>query len=485
MVSRLTFSQAKVQKRTDFLHPSLLTFGLLLLFTTAALAGVGGALRILFPAAACALGGFFLYHKKQEYFLELVIWLFLITPFIRRIVDLHAGYVSVNLLMLAPYTTSSLAIIIAINQLVKTNNFKFQLPFVMAFVTIIYGLVIALFEGDLFAGTFEAITWFAPISVGLLIAMDPSLYDRYRIVFVRSLIYGFGLISCYGIFQFVAPPNWDADWMINSQMVSIGLPKPFLVRVFSTMNSPASFAQDAVFGALVVLPLRGVKLKYIALVLIGVAVLLSMARTAWLGFAAGLIFILLVSDSAKMRNDVIVAFGAIVLAIPILLSVPQVNNVLSDRLSSFSSLQSDNSYDDRLKEYSDFLNISIIEEPLGGGFGSAGVRSAYVDKGTTNEVDGAPIQIGDTLGVVCGTIYLAAILMVFVSCLKIAKEFKDNKFIVSCAAVPFAAIIMLSGANVTVGECGIYFWICVGLCFSYKQFVESKHMRKAGVFSGY
>ena len=49
------------------------------------------------------------------------------------------------------------------------------------------------------------------------------------------------LLGGYGIFQYLDPPSWDRDWMINSAMDSIGEPEPLMVRVFGTLNAPGVY----------------------------------------------------------------------------------------------------------------------------------------------------------------------------------------------------------------------------------------------------
>ena len=446
--------------------PSLITVIFLIFGTLAAFVGGGNALRLAFPAGAFLLSCYFIYLNRKDCLIELVIALFLITPFVRRVVDNTSGFQAANVLMLSPYMASLITVPIAINKLIKASNFRYQTQFYLIYIAIIYGLVIALFEDRFFAGGFEAVTWITPLSIGLIIALEPENRISYETVFVRTLLIGVPLISFYGVYQFIYPPAWDTYWMINVKMTTIGLPEPFAVRVFGTMNSPASYAQDLVFAILIIMSRHSSLLRLPALTSAAIAVLLSMVRTSWIGFIGGLICLLILGNSVKVKASVLGAVLFLTLSIPIMIQIPQVDQMLSDRFESFSSGSSDASAEDRWESYVYFFTDTIADSPLGEGFGNIGVRSAALDNGKTNSVDGAPIQIGTVLGLGFGLVYIISVGVLILAAIKIARENNADQFINACASVLVCAGLMFASGNITIGECGIFFWIVTGFCLA-------------------
>ena len=79
-------------------------------------------------------------------------------------------------------------------------------------------------------------------------------------------------------------------------IASIGQPLPYEVRVFSTMNGPASFATFTSAGLILICMLTN-RFRAMALIPGVVALLLSSYRTAWLSFAVGILFCLLFSPT--------------------------------------------------------------------------------------------------------------------------------------------------------------------------------------------
>ena len=70
--------------------------------------GLGGVGRPMFPAVAAVVAALLLRANRRSDYITFVLWLFTLTPFLRRVVDLHAGWSQVNLLMLAPYAAGLL-----------------------------------------------------------------------------------------------------------------------------------------------------------------------------------------------------------------------------------------------------------------------------------------------------------------------------------------------------------------------------------------
>jgi len=89
----------------------VLTSGLLQLGFAAAIAlalaaRLGALLQYLFPVAA-VLTAVLIERRSLTGYLSFVIWLWMLTPFVRRVADLQSGWHEPSLILLAPYGASA------------------------------------------------------------------------------------------------------------------------------------------------------------------------------------------------------------------------------------------------------------------------------------------------------------------------------------------------------------------------------------------
>ncbi len=421
--------------------------------------------RLVFPAASFLVSGFLLQRNQKARFVELVMLLFFFTPLIRRLVDVSAGFQQINLVMLAPYAAASCCIPLSINHLIRTDINRGDVPFLLIFASIFYGVDIDIFGGNLFLGVFNALTWIAPPCLGLMIIQDKQRISFYKDTFIKTALLGTFIISVYGIYQFINPPPWDIYWMANAGMTSVGLPEPYAVRIFGTMNSPEPYAQVLSFMMLVIISLSTERCSVLILGFAAIALMLSMTRTAWMGFAVGLLFLLFAGNNARTRVRTLSITAVACLTIPILLSLPEVSENLAVRFSSFFSLQQDISYADRLTSYKNYFAETFSNNLLGGGFANVGFRSSY-NGGSSVIVDGSLIEIARIYGLFFGVVYICGLCIIIFKCFWIAIKNKTDHFVGACGAVVFSAAIMLSSASTFAGECGIFAWLAVAFCLA-------------------
>ena len=433
-------------------------------WAAASTVGLGGPLRPVFPAVTALLGAWLLSNGRREDYLAFVLWTFMLTPFLRRIVDLHAGWAQLNLLMLAPYTTAA----VCIWPLAKTmwaRGFAYSSLFAIVLACAGYGLVVATVDGRLLSAGFDVLRWAVPPCLGLFIASDPDRQEAYRDVVLRTMSVALVVLSAYGIAQFILAPRWDTLWMIESKLLSIGFPKPFEIRVFGTMNSPASLAGYLMAGLLWIVPSRSV-MRPVSIGLGLVALLLTLVRTAWLGLAVGVVFLVLLGASARARLSIVVGVFCLPIVLLGVAQIPTGADIINTRLASLSEVGNDTSFLDRSSEYSDFFNYVLPQAPLGSGFGTNGAYQGYVDSHSAAAiVDGAILEIGAALGVFAGGAYLLAILATSaIACWNSVRS--RDTFLSSCGAIVAALTLSLIAGTVTIGEGGILFWLAAGFCLA-------------------
>src|ERR1700722_562194 len=109
------------------------------------------------------------------------------------------------------------------------------------------------------------------------------------------------LLGAYGLWQFVMMPQWDAVWMQNVDMGTIGKPEPFMVRVFSLLNSPGSLG-NILLVVIIYLFVYASPVRVAALGLASGAFLLSLNRSAWGAFAVAMTYLIVMGPATtKLR----------------------------------------------------------------------------------------------------------------------------------------------------------------------------------------
>jgi hypothetical protein len=215
---------------------------------------------------------------------------------------------------------------------------------------------------------------------------------------------------------------------------SIGQPLPYEVRVFATMNSPASFATFTAIG----------------LFLIGFSKRpwLALYRTAWLSLAISILFCLMFSRTRRRAGIILVGIGiAVVLAI--LLS--PFGDVVAERLSTLSEGVQDGSAQERLEEFVTLWNL-----PDSSLFGS-GFTISDVGAAGAMPVDGMIVACWLSMGIVVGVFCLSALCWAIGNALSVAWTDPSPEAIV-VGALAFGALLQLPLANLTSGENGFLFW---------------------------
>lgn len=434
--------------------------GLLLILAVLAAPAVtpaAGLVRWSFPAMCALVAGWLALRGRAAPYLTFCLWLFLLTPLVRRVVDGQVGYSQGNVLMLAPYLAVAWAGLQAPRYFL-TSGRPAQWPMALLFVAILYGFVLALAAGRIFPATLDLLRWSIPPLLACYIIAKAKDWGAICSELRAWAILALPLVSLYGLYQFVAPPYWDAIWMLNSEMTSIGRPRPFEIRVFGTMNSPASLAYYLEALILLTLSLK-LRVRWLSAALGVAALAVTLVRSAWLGLAVGLL-LLLARAPLKVRSSVLVMIVASLCFAPLALTNARVEKMVSERAESLFSVGQDKSYSDRMRSYNESLK-EIEDKPWGQGLGVANVASKYTQN--SRVVDGGPIEILLSIGILFGSIYLAAagLLLIAATMWPAPRAYGD----VYVAAVTIATVQALAFSSVTtvVGEIGVLFWVAIGL----------------------
>jgi hypothetical protein len=331
--------------------------------------GQAGLLRVVFPVLSLVVGSFLLWRSKPAY-VGMVFWLWFTTPFLGRMADLQSGWTPASPVELAPYITAGLAGLPLLGSLRMLGARK-ALPYACALIAILYGLILGLVSQPLFDVLRALLNWLVPVVFGLFIYENRAEYLQFRRVIEKSFLFGLLATGAYGIYQFFVLPDWDRLWMLNVQLNSFGAVEAMKIRVFSTMNAPAIYAAVTTCGLLVLFNLSG-KLRLIAAACGFLALMLTVSRASWLSLVAGGIY-LAVRAGMRQRVRLAVAAFACVVFLMGLTQVPVVNELLMQRVQTFSDPSQDVSFSARIEGHEQAFR-QIAQEPFGEGLGSTDAK---------------------------------------------------------------------------------------------------------------
>jgi O-antigen ligase len=456
--SRPTRSPRARSARSNPLVAWVLVVGLGVVTLVGIGAGKGEALKYLYPAAALAVG-LVLYRGHPEFYLGFVWWLWFVTPLVRRLVDYREGYDPLNPVLLAPVVVTALSLVSVLRYLprLKQRSLVALFPII---ASLIYAYPIGLQTTGVGAATYSFLQWIVPVAFGFHLATDPSRYTGYRATTHRVFIWAAFGLGLYGVWQFIDPPAWDRYWMFNTDMITIGQPVPFEVRVFSTVNSPTPFAMVMLAGLLMLLESRTVVHVVIGLPAY-LAFLLSLVRTAWGGWVIGVgTYATYLGPRARFRISAMMVLLA--LGVGFLTASPLGERV-QRRFVTFGNLAEDRSLAQRDASFEDIVGL-IRDEPLGRGLGATGSAKRLAIGGTAT-FDNGLLNIFFSLGWAGGLLYLGGTLVLLGGVLR-RFEPRSDPIPKVARAVGFATLAALASLNTLVGVSGVIFWGFLGLSIS-------------------
>lgn len=360
-----------------------------------------GVLRILLPAAMVIVG-LILYLRSPTSYLAFTFAVWFISPFVRRVIDLYAGWVDPSPVLLAPLLVTLISAL-SFPSILRLNS-KFRWPYLLALAGVLYGLAVSVLRSDAVAAVVPLLDFVAPIMLGAYVLSNWERCQHLAEAFDRIMIAGVLVMGVYGIAQYQFAPVWDTNWMIHVDNGSFGIAEPFGIRVFSTLNSPLPFAYIMMVGLLILANRRSSAVNLISIVGY-LAFALSLVRTAWLGWATGAAVLSLSSKRARQRLMLV----TLLIALPAtaLISANPMTQVISKRLQSFAAPNDDASFEVRLTAYKEYVG-ALLSDPFGQGIASQGYAiDTQVGFGPH---DSAVLEIFRCLGWFGGGAYLVALI---------------------------------------------------------------------------
>ncbi|CCE11266.1 conserved membrane hypothetical protein [Bradyrhizobium sp. STM 3843] len=420
----------------------------LVLLGTAVLGGSLGSLARLGFVIACGGVGWYAWRQGPAAHLQAALMLFAFAPFVRRMVDVAAGFDQLGLMLIGPLV-AILIPAIHLPRLLGQREARagWLWPLGIVAACVVYAGLLSLAQADWTNAASGPLKWLAPLlyAAVLMLSADRSALLEAAASAFRIILPVTGL---YAIYQYVDPPDWDRYWMEFAPILSIGQPVPYGVRSFSTMNAPAVYASFTATGLLLI---AFSKRPWPAMLLSVPAVLgflLSMYRTAWISLAVGILFGLVFVQTRRRAGMILLG---IAVAVVLAATLTPFGDVVAERLSSLGEGTKDGSAQERLEEF-----ITLWNLPDSSLFGS-GFTITDVGSAGAMPIDGMIIACWVSMGIVVGGVCLAALLWAVGNAVGAALSDRTTEAVI-VGALALGALAQFPLANITSGESGFLFW---------------------------
>ncbi|RKP48305.1 glucose-6-phosphate isomerase [Trinickia fusca] len=448
-----------------------------------ALAHQGGLLTLAFPALA-TLVGLWLFVVSPARYVGFVWWMWFLSPEVRRFADfVHGGYTPTSPIQIAPVAVTMISGLGLVRRYRLLGTWR-GLPMLLILVAIGYAFAVGIVSSGPAAAVYDLANWLYPVLIGFHIVAHWRDYPAYREVIVTTFVRGMLVMGVYGVVQFFIMPQWDAMWMIGSEMASQGDPVPMGVRVFSTMNSSGPFAL-AMMGALVLVPASTDRLRWVAAAAGFAAFGLSLVRSTWGGWVIALA-IQLAKSSNLVRIRIVLGLAVLAaLSMPMLAFGPVADRV-SARLQTITNLDDDQSYASRNAFYATFAETAFTNV-AGMGLGATGTSTKLSNEGGKlgkyGNFDSGVMNIPFVLGWPGTLLYLSGLGWLLVRALRVSFSLGGDKFAQACLSLAGSVFAMIVFANSFIGTGGLLMYMSIASLLSAAQWRKSQRqaaIRRAG-----
>ncbi|MEK3833582.1 MULTISPECIES: O-antigen ligase family protein [unclassified Paenibacillus] len=424
---------------------------------------------ILFPALLLAL-----LNTRMLIPYTLLIWA--VAPELRRIADWYEGvYHSVSLLSLAPLLTGATLAIPVLREIHRIRKSSTRIILLFS-IALAYGALIGLAKNGI-GSVYDLANYIVPLLLIPFFAVTP-----FKPKDIDRLLYAFAniavLVAVYGIVQYLTVPPWDAFWMRNADMISIGTPYPLEIRVFSTLNSPGPAATFLVFALVpMILEKRWQgTLRWLGVLLVVVCLLTTLVRSAWLVL---LVMLLVYIASSPSKGKWKTLFQLAFVAAALFWIVPKLPGAegLVARMETLTSVQEDHSYNERLSLWTNMLPM-VAGNPVGQGIGSVGQGTKLGNGGELGEygnMDNGFIALLLTFGVLGALFFFGALGAVIKEIgARVTRRNELQPYARLALAAWMGAVASLISDNGFPGLKGYLIWMLIGLGLSAKELNQSR-----------
>lgn len=462
-------STVRVNQNAPALHAWIAILGLIIFSAVAVLIGKGSILRLLFPLGSLIVG-LFLYGKYPTMYISFTWWIWFITPWLRRIIDYRSGWDGSGVILTAPFLVTLITTITFVQYFPRSYRMG-GLPLIIAIIGVVYGFLIGIVNNPLAVALRALLDWLTPILFAFHFFVNWRNYPKYRQNLQNTFMWGLLITGIYGIIQYLVAPEWDRFWIIQTKLLTNGAPEPLGIRVFSTMNSPGPFANVLLAGLLILLSSENL-LRVPASAVGYLAFLLSLVRSAWIGWFLGLIN-LLSALKPRLQMQLFVTITVMALCVVPLTTIEPFAEIINARLESLTNLKKDTSFNERSTLYE--RNVSIaFSSGLGNGIGS---KYFVNEKGLLQEVtlDSGILDVFFTLGWFGAVPYLSGIILAIFNVLR-SSEARSDAFASAARAISLGVLFQMLFGNVMLALSGVVFWAFLGISMAANKYHQHEKL---------
>jgi hypothetical protein len=471
----------QLSKKTffSFLQPApawIAILGLIILIFLALVVKAGLIAWLIYYLGSFIVG-IFLYQRYPLLYVGFTWWLCFLGPFIKRLIDYRSGYQTPGAWTLVPLLVASISFATFIRYFPRVNK-QGGFPFILGVFSIFYGVTIQLINQPLRIGVITIfLTWLAPILFGFHLFVNWRDYPDYRQNMQRVFLWGVIFMGLYGIWQFFILPPWDQVWIENPLTCPC-----FEDRLWSTMLSPFTFSAFMMAGLMLLFANQTI-LKFPATIVGYLSFLLTLSRSAWLSWILSFLF-LFASFKSKFQQRLIIGITVMIIVVLPLSKLEVFSEAISSRMTSFSNIESDNSYQARLEGFQNFTDDALVEFI---GKGLSPTVTAKENNGNTENFSGSD---GGLLWVLFSLGWFGTIPFLSGIALLIFQSFQNRNNHLDIFAITVRSIAVSIFCLASIGFPGIFgadgmilVWGFLGIVIASHKYHCSKFFARATVSS--
>jgi O-antigen ligase len=385
------------------------------------------------------------------------VWLtWLLAPFARRVFFLSEP-LETEPLALAPFLITAL---VAALELQRTNLSP-SLRRVLLLVT--GGYLLGAYTGLRASPPAAAFALLAYLTAAgcLVIGYREGSAGR-RLVLPAVLMVVAPILSLYAFGQYYLDlPEWDAAWRENAEVGTVGSPDGDRIRVWSTLNSPGTFAYVLGLTLVAYIALRPFSVPRVlaALPVLG-ALALTYVRGAWIATILAVLALGILTRGAALGRA-----GAVALVVAAIASTAlggATGSALTERVSSLSDPAKDESGEARLTTAIETAPVAAAQ-PLGLGVGQAGEATRLGERGGFRYTDNGYLALLFQVGPFGFLLVMAGVVIATRRALRNAwRRPRDSVDVLAAGLVVLSLLAMLGGDQL-YGVGGMIFWYAAGL----------------------
>jgi hypothetical protein len=452
----------------------IILFLFIIFLGTFFLMGAGRLLVFPFPIISFLIG-LFLYLRVPSLYISFTIFMWFLSPFVRRLIDYQSGDFTMGGYDTAAHFVSLISIITFVRELPR--SFKgIGLNIVLSFAIVIYGLVIGLFKNQIYDFTIveHFFSMAMPILFGFHVFSSWESYPKLCSTILKTFYWGILIVSSYGIIQYIFAPEWDKFFLKLGIIGAQGDPEPFGIRVFSTMAGAHNLAPIISSGLLLLMISGKRNLQNYLVIVIGVTCLaLTSVRSSWLCLILGIFLYFLAEKRPKYHMNITISISICFLISLVSFSlVPGLSDLFLSRFNTFFNSDDDFAFNYRISNYEEALaQDSSFLDLFGYGFGISPENVSGIFLG-----DSAFLPILFYFGIIGGIIFLVTSLIWLPrSYIYSVRNHKNDFFYISSSIISLSLLPMLFSSPLFHGAGGLIYWMFLGLSFSALKYYSNQY----------